>query len=181
MLSACPSSFQPRAGQGYANGACGELGSRPWQWCQTTPKVQEAPASKVAAGWDERIMKERRETESMWQCAVLLSALLTWTSGAKVGGKGGLRSGKRSLQGGVSQGRTHLRGSTQVLTEHAVGAEAAGRKVRGTRLQAPSRKLVQAEQVTVGVAEATKQGKGQAERPPVEVRAQVIPGSKMCM
>lgn len=116
------------------------------------------------------------------RCAPLsIAGLNLGSKGDKHGGKVGLRSGRRSLQGGVSQGRTHLQGSTQVLTEHAVGAEAAGRKVRGTRLQAPSRKLVQAEQVTVGVAEATKQGKGQAERPPVEVRAQVTPGSKMCM
>lgn len=116
------------------------------------------------------------------RCAPLsVAGLHLRSKGDKHGGKVGLRSGRRSLQGGVSQGRTHLWGSTQVLTEHAVGAEAAGRKVRGTKLQAPRRKLVQAEQVTVRVAEATKQGKGQAERPSVEVRAQVTTGSKMCM
>lgn len=101
----------------------------------------------------------------------------------KHGGKVGLRSGRRSLQGGVSQGRTHLQGSMQVLTEHAVGAAAAGQKVRGTRLHAPSRKLVQAEQVTVGLAEATKQGigdcRGQAEGPPVEVRVQQGDGARV--
>lgn len=53
--------------------------------------------------------------------------------------------------------------------------------MRGTKLQAPCRKLVQAEQVTVGVDEATKQGTGQAEGLPEEVRAQVTTGSKMCM
>lgn len=105
-------------------------------------------------------------------------------AGLNLGSKGWWK-GRTEVREEVPAGRSlpgkSLRGSTQVLTEHAVGAEAAGRKVRGTRLQAPSRKLVQAEQVTVGVAEATKQGKGQAERPPVEVRAQVTPGSKMCM